>query len=134
MPTTEDYVKYYCALGFRGIRRMAAQILTLEIDSSVAAMLLKQLDELLLLQRTAAIAGWPAEFEPLTDDDDEEGMVMEIDFGVYSDGQPVFTIVDWYDAFATVVHHPDSLQPASPDEGESKPEHWPCGHRHSPSS
>jgi hypothetical protein len=133
MSTAEDYVKYYCALGSRGIRRLSAEILTLGIAPPVAARLLKELEESLTLQRAAALAGWPAEFEP-TGCDDQGDAVMEIDFGVYADGQPVFTIVDWYEGFATVVHHPESPKLAGRDEGELKPEHWPCGHRPPPLS
>ena len=121
MATTEDYKKYYCATGTRGVRRVAAKIQASDIDPELIDALMEDLVEIIQCQRTVATVGWPFP------DDAEE---VEIDFFTYSGGRPVFTTVDWGDGYATIVNHPDGL--TTSDAGELMPEQSPCGHRQVP--
>jgi hypothetical protein len=125
MGTAEDYKKYFCALGSRSVRRVAAKLSAdAEIDAELRIAMLKELTQAVKWQRMAALAGWPLN-DHVTDDKDGEDAVVDIDLAVYSDGQPVFTIVDWLDGYATLVHHPDGLKPEG-DRGELHEELCPC--------
>jgi hypothetical protein len=119
--TTEDYKKYHCARGARGVRRLAAKIQASDIDPELIAVLMEDLVEIIQCQRTVALAGWPFP------DDVEE---VEIDFFAYSDGRPVSTTVPSGDGYATIMNHPDALETS--DTTALLPEHWPCGHRQAP--
>ena len=92
----EDYKKYFCALGFRSVRRVAAKVYAAaDLDAELRIAMLKEL---------------------------------EIDWAVYADGRAVFTVIDWMDGYATLVHHPDSLQHETEDTGELAEEMCPsCG-------
>ena len=86
--------------------------------------MLKELTQAVTWQQMAALAGWPLN-DHITDDKDGEDGVVAIDLAVYSNGQPVFTVVDWLDGYATLVHHPDGLQSDS-DSGELQAALCPC--------
>jgi hypothetical protein len=127
MSTTEDYQKYFCALGSRSVRRVAAELSAAsELDAEVRVAMLKELTQAVKWQQSAALAGWPLNDRITDDKDGEEGVVEIDDLAVYSDGRPVFTVVDWMDGYATIVHHPDSLQPQTEDTGELAEEMCPC--------
>jgi hypothetical protein len=124
MASSEDYRKYFCALGSRSVRRVAAKVYaSAELDAEVRIAMLKELTEALMCQRKASIVGWR---DHINDDTDGEEGVIEIDLAVYSNGLPVFTVVDWLDGYATIVHHPHSLQPQTKDTGELAEELCPC--------
>jgi hypothetical protein len=125
MATAEDYKKYFSALGSRSVRRVAAKLSAdADLDTEVRVAMLKELTQAVKWQQNAALAGWPLN-DHATDDKDGEGGRFEIDLRVYSDGQPVFTVVDWLDGYATLVHHPDGLKPDG-DSGELHEELCPC--------
>jgi hypothetical protein len=126
MATTEDYQKYFCALGSRSVRRVAAKLsAAVELDAEVRVAMLKELTQAVTWQQSAAVTGWRLN-DRITDDTDGEEGVVEIDLAVYSNGRPVFTVVDWMDGYATIVHRPDSLQPQTEDTGELAEEMCPC--------
>ena len=126
MASGEDYRKYFCALGSRSVRRVAAKVYAAaELDAEMRIAMMKQLTQMVTWQQMAAIAGWPFDDHIADSMDGEEGAI-EIDWAVYSDGRPVFTVVDWLDGYATIVHHPNSLQPETDDTGELAEERCPC--------
>ncbi len=59
------------------------------------------------------------------DKDADEGAV-EIDLATYSNGLPVFTVGDWLDGYAALVHQPDALDVQTEDTGELAEEMCPC--------
>src|SRR6478752_7696569 len=99
MASGEDYRKYFCALGSRSVRRVAAKAAELDAEARIAMM--KELTQMVTWQQMAAIAGWPFDDHITEGTDGEEGAI-EIDWAVYSDGRPVFTMVDWLDGYATI--------------------------------
>ena len=126
MASGEDYGKYFCALGSRSVRRVAAKVYAAaELDAEMRIAMMKQLTQMVTWQQMAAIAGWPLD-DHITDGTDGEEGAIEIDWAVYSDGRPVFTVVDWLDGYATIVFHPDLLQPETEDTGELAEEMCPC--------
>ena len=101
MASSEDYGKYFFALGSRSVRRVTAKVYAAaELDAEVRIAMMKELTQAVTWQRMAALAGWPLNDHIADDKDGEEGAV-EIDWAVYSDGRPVFTVVDWMDGYAT---------------------------------
>ena len=42
MATTEDYKKYFCALGCRSVRRVAAKMHAVDLDTEVRSALMKE--------------------------------------------------------------------------------------------
>jgi len=121
MAIGEDYRKYFCALGSRSVRRVAAKVYAAaELDAEMRIAMMKQLTQMVTWQQMAAIAGWPLDDHTTDGTDGEEGAI-EIDWAVYSDGRPVFTVVDWLDGYATIVHHPDLLQPETEDTRQLGP-------------
>jgi hypothetical protein len=124
MASTEDYGKYFCALGSRSVRRVAAKAHAAGLDTEVRIALTEELTQAVTWQQSAALASWPLD-DHMSDEEDGEEIAVDIDLAVYSDGRPVFTVVDWFDGYATLVHHPDSLQPES-DTGELAEEKCPC--------
>lgn len=70
MASSEDFGKYYCALGSRSIRRVAAHLVTTsEFDPDVRIAKLGELTEALMWQRAAALPVRPPE-DRLTEDND----------------------------------------------------------------
>ena len=136
MATTEDYKKYFCALGSRSVRRLTASVEAADLSRELRNSILVEAHSLLHWQRCIALVDWPFErnnqHSHEGDDDDEcdedSEIALEVDFGAYADGHPVSSTVDWDDGFATIVHHPAGLS-GEPDVGELSPEIWPCGHR-----
>jgi len=113
-------------LGSGSVRRVAAKVYAAaELDAEMRIAMMKQLTQMVTWQQMAAIAGWPFDDHIADSMDGEEGAI-EIDWAVYSDGRPVFTVVDWLDGYATIVHHPDLLQPETEDTGELAEEMCPC--------
>jgi hypothetical protein len=126
MPSGEDYVKYFLALASRSVRRVAAKVYAAaELDAEVRIAMLKELTQAVTWQQSAALAVWPLN-DRITDDNDGEEGAVEINWAVYSDGRPAFTVVDWMDGYATIVHHPDSLHPQTEDTGGLAEETCPC--------
>lgn len=126
MASSEGYGKYFYALGSRSVRRVAAKVYAAaELDAEARIAMMKELTQMVTWQQMAAIAGWPLD-DHITDGTDGEEGAIEIDWAVYSDGRPVFTVVDWMDGYATIVHHPDLLQPETEDTGELAEEMCPC--------
>ena len=125
MATTEDYGKYFCALGSRSISRVAAKVnAASELDVEVRTAMLKELSQAVQWQQMATLACWRLSDHLTYEKDGEEG-TFTVDLATYSDGQPAFTPVDWMDGYATIVHHPDGLQPEG-DTGELAEERCPC--------
>jgi hypothetical protein len=126
MTTTEDYQKYFCAMGSRSIRRVAAKVYAATgLDAEERGAMMMELTEALNWHRTAVVVGTAVTSE-LEDLDGQDDQVIEVNTAVYSDGRPVFTAVDWIDGYATIVHHPDSLQRQTEDPGELAEEICPC--------
>jgi hypothetical protein len=126
MASSEDYGKYFCALGSRSVRRVAAKVYAAtELDAEVRIAMMKELTQAVTWQQMATVAGWPLN-DHLTDDKDDDEGAVTIDWAVYSNGRPVLTVVDWLDGYATIVHHPDSLQTQTEDAGELAEEMCPC--------
>jgi hypothetical protein len=124
--SSEDYKKYFLALGSRSVRRVAAKVYAATgLDAEVRLAMLKELTRAVTWQQNAALVGWPLKDHTIDDQDGEESS-YEIDLAVYSYGRPVFTVVDWLDGYATIVHHPNSLQPETDDTGELAEERCPC--------
>lgn len=129
MATSEDYGKYFCALASRSVRGVAAKVYAAwELSAEVRVAMLKELTQAVTWQQMATVAGWPLNDHIINDDDgeDDEDEAIEIDWAVYSNGRPVFTVVDWLDGYATIVHHPDSLPHRTEDSGELAEERCPC--------
>jgi hypothetical protein len=132
--TTEDYKKYFCALGARGVRRLTAKIHAADVGCDLRQSMLEEAHRLVQWQRCAVLVGWPSDDDECTDqacddhecDDDCEAVTV-VDFWTYSDGSPVLSTVVWDEGFATIVYHPDGF--SQPDTGELEVEMWPCGHR-----
>ena len=126
MASGEDYGKYFCALGSRSVRRVVAKVYAAaELNAEMRIAMMKELTQMVTWQQMAAIAGWPFDDHITEGTDGEEGAI-EIDWAVYSDGRPVFTVVDWLHGYATIVHHPDLLQPETEDTEELAKEMCPC--------
>ena len=101
MASSEDYEKYFFALGSRSVRRVAAKVYAAaELDAEVRIAMLKELTQAVTWQQNAALVGWPLN-DHIIDDQDGEESSYEIDLAVYSYGRPVFTVVDWLDGYAT---------------------------------
>jgi hypothetical protein len=127
MATSEDFKKYWLALASRSVRRVAAKVHAADLDTEVRSALMKELTQTVTWQQNAALAGWPLN-DHITDDKDGEEEAFEIDLAVYSNGRPVFNVIDWGDGYASLVHHPHSLQPETEDTGELAEEMCPrCG-------
>jgi hypothetical protein len=124
MTTIEDYAKYFLALGSRSIRRIAAKVDAATVDAAVREALMKELTQSVKWQEMAVVSSWPLN-DDFSDDADSGEQTIEIDLGTYSNGKPVFTVVDWMDGYATIVHRPDGLQPES-DTGALAKEVCPC--------
>lgn len=126
MATSEDYRKYLLALGSRSVRRVAAKVCAASgLDADVRSALMKELTQAMTWQRIAVLTG-QSQNDRATYDTDSDEYEVEIDLATYSNGQPVFTVVDWLDGYATIVHHPDSQQTQGEDEGELAAEVCPC--------
>ena len=111
--TAEDHQKFGYALLSRDIRRLTALIHRTEIDGDTRAMIDAALEQL-----EARV--WVTFFhDPVTN-------VLIQDQGVYSDGRPVTTTVDWGDGFATLVHCPDPADGTSGSKADELSEElWP---------
>lgn len=125
---SEDYGKYFCAMGSQSVRRVAAKVYAAsELDAEARIAMLKELTQAVQWQQMATLARWRLSDHLTHEKGSQEGAVT-IDWAVYSDGRPVFTVVDWLDGYATIVHHPDSLRPGTEDIGELTEEMCPgCG-------
>src|SRR5271167_310501 len=63
MATGEDYQKYFCALGSRSVRRVAAKLYAAaELDAEVRIAMLKELTQAVTWQQMAAVSGWPLDW------------------------------------------------------------------------
>src|SRR6516225_5164617 len=110
MANSEDYGKYFCALGSRSIRRVAAKVYAAsELEPQVRFAMLKELAQAVQWQQMATLAGWRLS-DHLTDQKDGEEGAFTVGWMTYSDGRPTITVVAWLDGYATIVHHPDGLQ------------------------
>jgi hypothetical protein len=122
MANSEDYGKYFCALGSRSIRRVAAKVYAAsELEPQVRFAMLKELAQAVQWQQMATLAGWRLS-DHLTDQKDG---AFTVGWMTYSDGRPTITVVAWLDGYATIVHHPDGLQLEN-DTGELAEERCPC--------
>jgi hypothetical protein len=66
MATSEDYGKYFCALGSRSVRRVAAKVYAAsELDAEVRIAMLKELTQAVQWQRMATVAD-PQDRRPAT--------------------------------------------------------------------
>ena len=126
MPSSEDHAKYFCALGSRSVRRVAAKVYAAaDLDADTRIAMLEELAQAIEWQQRAALVGWPLKDYVDDGEDGDEG-VVEINWAVYSDGRPVFTVVDWMDGYATIVHPPDSVKRDTEDNRELAVEMCPC--------
>jgi hypothetical protein len=116
--------KYFLALASRSVRRVAAKVHAADLDTDVRSGLMRELTQMLTWQRDAALIGWPHN-DHVTHNVGEDSS-FEIDLAVYSDGRPVFSVIDGSDGYATLVHRPDSLQDQTDDTGELAEEMCPC--------
>ena len=74
MATAEDYKKYFCALGSRSVRRVAAKLSAdAELDAELRIAMLKELTQAVKWQQMAALAGWPLNDHVTDDNDGEQG-------------------------------------------------------------
>jgi hypothetical protein len=78
MASSEDYGKYFCALGSRSVRRVAAKVhATSELDAEVRIAMMKELTQAVKWQRMAAVVGWPLD-HAIGDEEDGEDVVVNI--------------------------------------------------------
>ena len=74
MASGEDYRKYFCALGSRSVRRVAAKVYAAaELDAEMRIAMMKELTQMVTWQQMAAIAGWPFDDHITDGTDGEEG-------------------------------------------------------------
>lgn len=115
--TPEDHKKYLYALNTRDLRRIYARIRRtgLEPDAELEIACLLEQAELRLLG--LAFFRSPCERTP--------GETVEIRCGIYSDGRPVTTSIEWGESYATVVQPPDPRDERThPDPHELAEEFW----------
>ena len=115
--TPEDHKKWLYALNTRDLRRIYARIrqIGLEPEAELEIACLLEQAELRLLG--LAFFRSPCERTP--------GEAVEIHCGIYSDGRPVTTRIEWGESYATVVHLPDPLdEPTHTDPQELAEEFW----------
>ncbi len=110
----EDHRKHCYALLARDIRRLTAMIHRPDLDEDKKAMIDTALEQL-------ETRVWVMAFH-----DPATGSLIK-DEGVYSDGRPVTTTIDWGGGFATLVHSPDPNDETGVAAEELSEEAWPSG-------
>lgn len=114
MCNAADDRKFNYALVARDIRRLTALIHRVDIDDETRAMIDAALEQL----EARVWTMWM--YDPAR-------KVLIKDPGVYADGRPVTTMIDWGHGFATLVHCTDPKDETGAAAEELSEEVWPRG-------